>query len=457
MRTHRDDDRVAPVDRIDIAEDGEPNEYGKSGDSGEYGDSDRSGKAGNSDHSGDSRMAFPQAVAGAILATTSGLLAVFLTSSLAPLLHRDLGVTAALLGILTALFFASSSLSAPLCGRLVDRLGSVRMMRLALILSASCLAGIGAIVDSKASLAVVLCCAGVANGAIQPAANRYLGRLVPHHRQGLAFGIKQSAIPAAMLAGGLATPVAVFLTGWRAIYLAGAVIALVLAALIRVPQGSTVAVPTATTATTATTANPATVDEPGKAAPPLSRMPLIVLAVGWALASAGSNAMGSFFVLGSIQAGYSHTTAGVLVVAGSLASISVRVSGGVFADRMAGSGLSLVAAMSAAGGLGIALLATQHSWAFAAALLLGYGLGSGWGGLFSYAIVSTHPSRPGRASGITQAGASAGACLGPLTFGLVAAHAGYTWAWLTAGALLLIAVGIIMLGRHLLLSRIPAR
>jgi len=45
-------------------------------------------------------------------------------------------------------------------------------------------------------LVVALVLAGVANGEIQPAANRYLTRTVDARRQGLTFGVKQSAIPA---------------------------------------------------------------------------------------------------------------------------------------------------------------------------------------------------------------------------------------------------------------------
>lgn len=100
--------------------------------------------------------------------------------------------------------------------------------------------------------------------------------------------------------------------------------------------------------------------------------------------------------------------------------------------------------------MGIALLATNQLWAYAAAAVVGYGLGSGWGGLFSYAVVTSYPNHPGRATGTTQAGASAGSCLGPLGFGLVAAACGHAVAWLAAGAALLAAVAAILAGRRML-------
>ncbi len=382
-----------------------------------------------------------RASAHAVLATSGGLVTIFVTSALAPLLQRDLGLTAARLGVAVAVFFAFSSIAAPLCGRLVDRMGSVRVMRAALILAALCLVWIGLAVRGWIGLVTVLGCAGVANGAIQPAANRYLGRLVPPGRQGTAFGIKQSAIPAAMLVGGLSLPVATRTTGWEIVYVAISATVLAIAVVVRVPPD----LPSARAA------------DPPVRRPrdtnPQSRRPLLVLAVGWGLASAGSNALGAFFVLAAVREGHSPPVAGLLAIAGSLASMGVRVLAGVLADRRSGNGLVAVAAMSASGALGMALLATGLPWTFGVAVVLGYGLGSGWGGLFSYAIVSTHPNRPGSATGTTQAGASAGSCLGPLGFGLVATTAGYPVAWLSAGGVLLIAVGAVLTGRHMLGAR----
>ncbi|MDR7303710.1 MFS transporter [Haloactinomyces albus] len=375
----------------------------------------------------------------AVLATSGGLVAAFVTSALAPQLRGDLGLTAARLGVVVAVFFATSSLTAPLSGRLVDRMGSVRVMRAALLLAAACLSWIGFAVHDWGGLATVLACAGVANGAIQPAANRYIGRLIPPHHQGTAFGIKQSAIPAAMLIGGLAVPVAAYVADWRTVYVATAAAVGITAAAVRRP-------PPAQRAATISAPPPPSRKSAGSSAA------LIVLAIGWGLASAGSNALGSFFVLTAVQAGYSAATAGILAMAGALCSITARVVAGILADRQSGSGLSIVAAMSAAGAVGIALLATNQLWAYVAAILLGYGLGSGWGGLFSYAIVTSYPKRPGHATGITQAGASAGSCLGPLGFGLVAATGGYPAAWLATGGTLLAAVAMVLVGRRMLRS-----
>ena len=49
---------------------------------------------------------------------------------------------------------------------------------------------------SFASLTALLVVSGMANAMTQPATNLYIARAVPLHRHGIAFAIKQSAIPA---------------------------------------------------------------------------------------------------------------------------------------------------------------------------------------------------------------------------------------------------------------------
>ena len=60
--------------------------------------------------------------------------------------------------------------------------------------------------------------AGLANAVAQPAINLFMADQVPIDRQGLAFGIKQSAIPGAILVSGLALPALALPLGWRATF-----------------------------------------------------------------------------------------------------------------------------------------------------------------------------------------------------------------------------------------------
>ncbi len=64
-------------------------------------------------------------------------------------------------------------------------------------------------------LVAYLAMAGIANGISQPAVNLLLARGIPRARQGLAFGVKQGAVPAASSLGGIAVPILGLTVGWQ--------------------------------------------------------------------------------------------------------------------------------------------------------------------------------------------------------------------------------------------------
>ena len=76
---------------------------------------------------------------------------------------------------------------------------------------------------------------GLGNAISHPATHLLLAREVSQNRQGLAFGIKQAAIPAATLIAGLAVPLVATTVGWRWAFAGGA--ALVLCVALLVPKG----------------------------------------------------------------------------------------------------------------------------------------------------------------------------------------------------------------------------
>jgi MFS family permease len=97
------------------------------------------------------------------------------------------------------------------------------------------------------------------------------------------------------------------------------------------------------------------------------------------------------------------------------------------------------------------LLATGESGLIVPGVLLAFGAGWGWPGLFNFAVVKTNPGAPAAATGITQTGASGGAAFGPLVFGLLVEAASYHVAWLVSGAIALVALVTILIGRRRLL------
>ena len=377
-------------------------------------------------------------MAAAVAVTTGGLLAAMLTGALAVQIREDLHLTESSLGAAVAAFFLTSTACTAYFGRLADRLGGVVLMRLATIAAVVALASIAAFVHSFAALVPALVLSGAANGAIQPAANGFLTQAVSPERQGLAFGVKQAAIPAAGLLAGLAVPALAVTVGWRWAYAGAAVLAFVAGLL--VPS-------TPPISTTRQTVGDVTVQ----------RRPLIALGLGMAMGSAAVNALGAFFVLYAVDLGVAAGTAGFLAALGSLSSLLTRLLIGWQADRRERGHLQTVYVLCAAGTAGMALLAVGSSSLLVPAAIVAYGAGWGWAGLFNFAVARSHPFAPGRATGITQVGASGGAFLGPLGFGFSAEHLGYRPSWIIAAVLLLMASFVIRAGREMLATALDGR
>lgn len=379
----------------------------------------------------------------AVSTTTAAQLPVFLTGALSVQIGRGFPLGTRGLAIAVAAFFGSSALCSAGLGRLSDRVGGATMMRLGTVPAVAALLWIGLGVHDRYALAAALALAGAANGAIQPAANRHLSRTVRESRQGFAFGVKQAAIPAATLLSGLAVPVAAHAGDWRWLFVAAAVTAAIVGALVRRPAAA------ATRRQNAARDSPADRGSTAHQAT-FARSALLTLGVGVGAASAAANALGAFFVMFAVSIGTSDATAGLVAAAASLVSILVRLGSGVRADRRAGGHLRRVSLMCAVGSIGPLLLAVGDRRLLAVAALIGYGIGWGWAGVFNFAVARTHPVAPGRATGLTQVGASSGACLGPLCFGLAAAHFGFRPAWIGAAIALLAAAAVILLGRRAL-------
>jgi MFS family permease len=179
--------------------------------------------------------------------------------------------------------------------------------------------------------------------------------------------------------------------------------------------------------------------------------PLVMLALGIGLGSAAATPLGAFVVESSVASGLRVGTAGLLLALGSAVGIVVRVVFGHLADGMGGGRLRLVAAMLGVGVVGFLLLASGSGGLIVPGTLLAFGAGWGWPGLFNFAVVKTNPNAPAAATGITQTGASGGAALGPLVFGLVVEAASYDAAWLLCGAIALVALLAILAGRAMML------
>jgi len=370
----------------------------------------------------------------AIAVATASVLPAFLTGGLAVQVREELDFGSAALGVAVATFFLTSSLASAVMGRLVERIGAYRGMRLAAAASAVSLLGVAMLATSWAWLVGCLVLGGLANAVSHPATNLSLAREVSAERQGLSFGVKQAAIPAATLLAGLAVPGIAVTLGWRWAFVGGAALALAVAFL--VPTGARGRV---------FRRHEEAREKDARTAP------LVLLALGIGLGSTAMTPLGSFIVESSVAAGLRVETAGLLLAAGSAVNIVVRIVFGHLADGMSGGRLLLVAGMLGIGVMGFVLLATGESALILPGAMLAFGAGWGWPGLFNFAVVKTSPGAPAAATGITQTGASGGAAAGPLVFGVVAEAASYDTAWLVSGAIAVAALGAMLAGRRMLL------
>lgn len=351
-----------------------------------------------------------RSVVAAVAVSTTCVLPPFLVGALSVRLREDLDFGEAALGLGVGLSFMVAALTSAAAGRIVERVGPAAGMRASAAVAAVALIGV-AVSPSFGVLAGFLALGGVANAAAQAGSNLLLARGVPVARQATAFGIKQSAIPAAMLLGGLAVPSIGLTVGWRWAFYGAAVLALVSAAAVpdapRRREGSG-----------------------GEAGKTRITRTLAVLALAGGLGAASANTLGAFLVASAVASGVGEGTAGLLYALGSVVGLAARVVAGVIADRSGrADALPAVAVMLVGGAVGFALLATGVTGAVVPAVVLTFGLGWGWPGLFNWAVVTRHPEAPGAATGITQTGVYLGAVTGPLVFGLLAEHASYEAGW----------------------------
>jgi MFS family permease len=380
----------------------------------------------------------------AVLGAIAGTLPAFLIGAVAPQAGPDLGFEEQGLGVLVAVPFGVAALTSALLGRLAERLGAARTLRLT---GGAAAAGMLAIsrAPTFGALAAGLAFAGCVNALAQPAANLYVARNVDPRRQGVAFGLKQSAIPAATMLAGLAVPTISLTVGWRWVFVAGAALAVVGAVL--VPADGAPRVPL-------TARRPEGLQ---RARPDATLRPLLVLAVGMAFGSAAAGALGAFLVSAAVAAGIDPGPAGLLLTAGSVVGIVVRIFVGARADRRGSGHLRVVAFMQVGGAVAFALFALDLPATLVAATPLAFGMGWAWPGLFNFSIVRNNPSAPAAATGITQTGTYAGAMVGPLVFGTVVAASSYPVGWTVAASWFLVSAATMLVGRRLLLAdRTPA-
>jgi MFS family permease len=387
-----------------------------------------------------SSRAAVRAAVGAVATTTASVIPVFLIGGLAVQISGELRFSPAGLGVVVAVYFGAGAVCALPAGWLVERYGDRLTSRAGVLLSSVSMLAVALLAHSYLSLVVIVMIGAAANSLGQLSSNLSLARMVPRHRQGLSFGVKQSAIPIATLLAGAAVPTIALTVGWRWAFVVVAVLALLVLPL--APNG------------------PRPTPRPlGDAHPSTERatVALIVVAFGATLAAGSASALGIFLVDSAVAQQIGAATAGTVLTVGSVVGAAARIGGGWLADRRGGtSHLLVVAATLTVGAGGLALLALPGMWPLVIGTMVGFGLGWSWPGVLNFAVVQLNPRAPAAATSITQSGVYIGGCLGPLLFGVLATHS-YPLAWLVAAAAMVAAAVTMLIGRWRLMAHPSVR
>lgn len=366
------------------------------------------------------------------MVTTAGVLPVFLTGALSVQMRQELHFSTSGLGGAIAVFFGASALTSVLAGRMAEVLGPTRAMRIACAAGALSSLGIASLARSWGSLVALLALGGSANAFAQPSTNLLLARTIPVHRRGLAFGMKQGAIPIATLIGGLAVPFIALTVGWRWAFAGAAALAVVAGWVLPRFRHEE---------------RDVTQEQPRE---DVSIGPLVVLGVGAGLGAAAAGSLGGFLVASGVALGLTKSTAGLLLAGGSAVNFVTRIATGHAADRRGGGHFRSVAVMLAVGAGGYALLSTGATPLFVVGSLIAFGAGWGWPSVFHYAVVWNNPAAPGAATGITQTGVYVGGFSGPLIFGSLVDRWSYGVAWNAAAVTVLLAAVLVTVGRAMM-------
>lgn len=359
---------------------------------------------------------------------------IFLTATMAIRLRDDLGIGEEALGALLSIFSIGAAVTAPIMGRLAERLGPGPSLRSAAALSGAVMLSIAVIAQSWLAIAGLLVAGGIAATLMQSSSNLWLARTIEDRRMGLAFGLKQSGGPTAALLAGVAVPVLALAFGWRWTFAGFGAFAVL--AVLSVPRTGLRGV--------------------GRTAPSregdVDLGPLLVLTAAAAVSTALSAAFTGFAVTAAVQqGGISESAAGVVFALGALTGVAARVALGHWVDRRPGTRFGVPAMLVAAGGLGFAVL-SQGSGSLAAfmfAVPFSFATVWGWVGVFNYAVTRSNSTSPAAATGITLVGSNVGVIAGPALFGFLFARS-FTAAWLTAAVGSLLGAALMTAGGSLI-------
>ncbi len=379
-----------------------------------------------------------------VLIVTLSTQPVFLLAAAFLQLEDDLGLSITGLGALSATFFLTAAIASAPLGRVVERIGWQRAMKINCVGSAAVLIAIALFARSVPGFVVLLVLGGAFYGFANPAANKALAEQVDAGRRGITFGLKHAGIPSSTLLAGLAIPALILTVGWEFSFAVAALLAGPVWVLIAVDRDPL--------------RQPAGAPSPGRGARPLTVLDLVMLAAASALSAAAAISLGTFLIAAAVEeASFTQAAAGVLLFVGSVASISARIAVGAITDRTGGRGFTGVAILLGTGALVFLLLRPATGLAFGVLVVFAFATAWGWTGLMTFTVVNANTSTVAASSAIMQAGIFLGAGLGPILLGWTIDQYSFSTSWVGVSVLLLAAASIVtVVGRRAGRPAVPA-
>lgn len=374
------------------------------------------------------------------LAMATGSTTTYSLGALSPFLVQDLGLTAAINGLLLSGLYVVAASSSGAIGHLTDRIDPAWIIAGGAACSlVACV--VFALAPNLVVLGVAVLFAGLAMAASNPGSNGVVARFVAQDWRAYVTGLKQSgATGAGLYIAALMPPVAVAL-GWRPASLLAALIPIASLGAVLLSRRQRPRLPDEEIASAA----------PG---PHRRRRWLVWLTVYALFLGVATGACNGFYVLyASQRLHFTAVAAGLVFALLAISSVLARVLWAQLANRGIPSGVLLAAvgvvgALSALLCLAAPILGSWLIWIAAAAA--GASI-LGWNALGMVTIMrKVRPRAVGRSSAQMLQGFFAGLAIGPLVFGLLVEVGGYPLGWAFQLAVMLIAIGIaIVFGRVL--------
>ena len=334
---------------------------------------------------------------------------IFVLAVLASRLIDEFGLSRFEIGLIGSLNTAVGALTAPVTGRITDRLGARESSVLAQLVTAAGFA-LMAVAGSVWVLVAATIVLGVPQGWGNPATNALIAERVAPGRRGTTTGIKQSGVQVGIFLAGATLPALSNALGWRgAMWVYAGVFTLFALLPFTLP-----ARPDAQTAATVRTAD--------HAAGAYNMRAVWLIALYAFLMGTSGGAISRFLALfAEEEAGMSNAMAGLVVALLGLAGIGTRIVAGRLAEgRIAP--LRLLAILASVGVCVAALLTltlTVGAWIlWPIALLFAVGHAA-WNAVAMLAIIIGVPkAQAGRASGAVMFGFLSGLTVGAPVAGL---------------------------------------